>query len=151
MAKAVDPVMVVRSSVTVPLSPADAFHLFTAQVASWWPLATHSVYEEAATGVVIEPRVGGRVYETTDDGRTSDWGVVSAWEPGERFATSWHPGNDRSLATQVDVRFSPAPAGGTSVDLVHTGWEVRGADAPEIVAGYDAGWRLVLGCFAGAA
>jgi uncharacterized protein YndB with AHSA1/START domain len=77
--------------------------------------------------------------------------VVSAWEPGERFATSWHPGNDRALATQVDVRFSPTPGGGTTVDLVHTGWEVRGADAREIAAGYDSGWKLVLGRFVEAA
>lgn len=151
MAKAVDPVMVVRTSVTVPLTPADAFRLFTAQTVSWWPLATHSVYEAAATGVVIEPWVGGRVYETTDDGRAADWGIVSAWEPGERFAMSWHPGSDQALATQVDVRFSRTPDGGTTVDLVHTGWEVRGADAPEIAAGYDTGWRLVLGRFAEAA
>ena len=151
MAKAAEAGMVVRSSVTVPLELADAFRLFTAQMAGWWPLATHSVYGAAATGVVIEPWVGGRVYETTDDGRTADWGVVSAWEPGERFATSWHPGNDRALATQVDVRFSPTPGGGTTVDLVHTGWEVRGADAREIAAGYDSGWKLVLGRFVEAA
>ena len=110
-----------NSSVTVPLAPADAFRLFTDELAGWWPLPTHSVHAEAATGVVIEPRVGGRIYETTADGRTADWGEVSAWEPGERFATSWHPGNDPALATQVDVRFSPTPTGGTAVDLVHTG------------------------------
>ena len=151
MAKTAESDMVVRSSVTVPLAPADAFRLFTDELAGWWPLPTHSVHAEAATGVVIEPRVGGRIYETTADGRTADWGVVSAWEPGERFATSWHPGNDPALATQVDVRFSPTPTGGTAVDLVHTGWELRGVDAPKIAAGYDTGWKLVLGRFVEAA
>ncbi len=143
--------MVVRSSVTVPLAPADAFRLFTELMVTWWPLATHSVYETEATGVVVEPRVGGRIYETTDDGRTSAWGVVSAWVPGERFATSWHPGNDPALATQVDVAFSPTPDGGTRLDLVHTGWEARGADAARIAAGYDTGWTFVLGRFVEAA
>jgi len=151
MAKAADTGLAVRKSVTVPLAPADAFRLFTERMAAWWPLPTHSVYENEATGVVVEPRVGGRIYETTDDGRTSDWGVISAWEPGRRFATSWHPGNDPALATQVDVRFSHTPDGGTQVDLVHTGWEARGADAPTIAAGYDNGWRYVLGCFVEAA
>jgi uncharacterized protein YndB with AHSA1/START domain len=151
MPKAVESGMVVRSSVTVPLAPAEAFRLFADQMASWWPLATHSVYQSEATGIVIEPRVGGRVYETTDDGRTSDWGVISAWQPGERLAMSWHPGNEPGLATQVDIHFVAAAEGGTTVDLVHTGWEVRGADAPKIAAGYDDGWKFVLGRYAAAA
>lgn len=151
MAKAVESGMVVRSSVTVPLAPAEAFRLFTDQMASWWPLATHSVYDEEATGVVIEPRVGGRVYETTDDGRTSEWGIVSAYQPGERFAMSWHPGSEPGLATQVDISFVATSEGGTMVDLVHTGWEVRGADAPRIAASYDTGWKLVLSRYVAAA
>jgi len=151
MAKAVESGMVVRSSVTVPLSPADAFRLFTDEMATWWPLASHSVYQEAATGVVIEPRVGGRVYETTDDGRTSEWGIITAWQPGNRFAMSWHPGNEPGQATQVDIHFVAAAEGGTTVDLVHSGWEVRGADAPGIAAGYTDGWKFVLGRFVEAA
>ena len=141
-----------NSSVTVPLAPADAFRLFTDEMAGWWPLPTHSVYAEAATGVVIEPRVGGRIYETTADGRTADWGVVSAWEPGERFATSWHPGNDPARSPPMSTCASPRHLpGGTAVDLVHTGWELRGVDAPKIAAGYDTGWKLVLGRFVEAA
>ncbi len=151
MAKAVDSGMAVRKSVTVPLAPADAFRLFTERMATWWPLATHAVHETEATGVVVEPRIGGRIFETTDDGRTSEWGVVSAWSPGERFATSWHPGNEPALATQVDVTFSPTPDGGTRVDLVHTGWEARGTDAVKLASGYDSGWDFVLGRFIGAA
>ena len=112
MAKAVESGMVVRSEVSVPLAPAEAFDLFAREIASWWPLATHSVYGEEATSVVIEPRVGGRVYETTDDGRTSEWGIVSAWQPGERLAMSWHPGNEPGLATQVDISFRATAEGG---------------------------------------
>ena len=151
MAKAVDPGMAVRKSVTVPLAPADAFRLFTERMATWWPLATHSVYWTEATGVMVEPRIGGRIYETTDDGRTSEWGVVSAWSPGVRFATSWYPGNEPELATQVDVTFSPTPDGGTRVDLVHTGWEARGTEAVKLASGYDTGWDFVLGRFVEAA
>jgi len=151
MAKAVESGMVVRSSVTVPLAPAEAFRLFTDGMSSWWPLASHSVYGDEATGVVIEPRAGGRVYEVTDDGRTSEWGVVSAFEPGERLAMSWHPGREAGVATHVDIAFSATADGGTAVDLVHTGWEVRGAEAPKIAAGYNKGWKFVLREFVAAA
>lgn len=151
MAEAVDTGMMVRSSVTVPITPDDAFRLFTARMGDWWPLATHSVYGDDASGVVIEARVGGRVYETTHDGRTADWGIVSAWDPGERLAMSWHPGTEPGVATQVDVRFTATADGGTLVDVVHTGWEIRGADAATLMSGYDPGWNFVLGRFAAAA
>jgi hypothetical protein len=143
--------MVVRSSVTVPLTTGEAFRLFTEQMATWWPLSGYSVYEDAATGIVVEPRAGGRVYETTDDGRTADWGIISDWEPGERFAMSWHPGNEPKLATKIDIRFTATADGGTLVDVVHAGWEIRGADAAKLMAGYDAGWKRVLGHYAAAA
>ena len=151
MTKAAEPGIVVRSSASVPLAPAEAFRLFTHDMASWWPLITHSVYGREATGITIEPRIGGRVFETTDDGRTSDWGIVSAYRPGERLAMSWHPGEEPAMATRVDIRFEPSPEGGTTVDLVHTGWEVRGAEGPSIAADYSPGWKFVLGRFVAAA
>lgn len=151
MADTIGTPMVVRSSVRVPISPEDAFRLFTDGASSWWPLPTHSVYADDATGVVYEPRAGGRVYETTADGRTAEWGVISVWEPGERLAMSWHPGNEPALATQIDIHFSETPEGGTLVDLVHAGWEVRGADAEKMMAGYDTGWKFVLGKYVDAA
>ena len=46
----------------VDYAPAEAFDLFTAGIASWWPVRTHSYGGEAVTSVVFEPGVGGRVY-----------------------------------------------------------------------------------------
>ena len=76
---------------------------------SWWPLATHSVFHAEAVAVTIEPVVGGRMYEATADGRTSDWGTITEWQPGERLAMTWHPGDESDLATLVEVTFSEAP------------------------------------------
>ena len=33
----------IRKTVDVPLTPAQAFDLFTAKLDAWWPSATHSV------------------------------------------------------------------------------------------------------------
>jgi len=150
MAKAIDSGLVVRSSVTVALAPHDAFRLFTEQVATWWPLASHSVYGDEATSVQLEPRVGGRFFESTDDGRTSEWGVVTEWQPGERLALTWYPGQDPERPTQVSVSFHDVP-GGTRLDLVHTGWETRGADTDKIAQNYEIGWEFVLGRYLAAA
>lgn len=134
----------VRSSVSVKLPRDEAFRLFTEQMGSWWPMATHSVYEAEAVDVILEPGIGGRLYEVTADGRTSDWGTVTVWEPVERVAMTWHPGYGEDLATLVEVRFSVAPDGGTVVDLLHSGWEVHGAETEQKATGYQTGWQIVL-------
>jgi uncharacterized protein YndB with AHSA1/START domain len=146
-----DMALEVRSSVTVKLPRDEAFRLFTERIGSWWPMARHSVYEGDAAGVTMEPRVGGRLYESAADGRTSDWGTVTVWEPVDRVAMTWHPGYGEELATVVDVTFHDSPDGGTQVELLHTGWEVHGGTASEAAATYQSGWPSVLGLFAEAA
>ncbi len=142
--------LAVRKSVTVKATPERAFEVFTAGVATWWPLQTHSVGEEHATHVTIEPHVGGRFYEQTDDGAEHDWGTVTAWEPPGRFACTWHPGYDPAEGQDIEVRFI-AEGDGTRVELVHTGWERRGERAAEIAENYESGWDKLLGeLYAGA-
>lgn len=140
-----------HKAVTVPASVERAFELFTAHLTAWWPLATHSVGEEKATGVTIEGKLGGRIIESISDGSTSIWGTVTDWDPPHRAAFTWHPGNDPAHAGHVEIRFT---AGGgrtrtaagdqTTVELIHTGWErhPRGAEARKA---YDTGWDFVLG------
>jgi uncharacterized protein YndB with AHSA1/START domain len=137
---------VVRSSVEVPLRPDAAFRLFVVRLADWWPLATHSVFGEASRSVEMEQRVGGRIVEVGPDGETADWGVVTEWDEPARLAFTWHPGQDASVATGVAIDFSEV-AGGTRVDLVHSGWESRGDDAARMMESYGPGWAHVLGEF----
>jgi uncharacterized protein YndB with AHSA1/START domain len=149
--EASDVALEVRSSVTVQLPREEAFRLFTDGIGRWWPLARFSVYEADATNVTMEPRLGGRLYESAADGRTSDWGTVTVWDPVDRVAMTWHPGYGEELSTVVEVTFSDAPDGGTQVDLLHTGWEVHGAEAEDAAATYRGGWSGVLELFARAA
>ena len=146
-----DVALEVRSSVTVKLPREEAFRLFTERIGSWWPMQGHSVYDGEASEVTLEPHVGGRFYESAANGRTSDWGVVTIWEPVDRVAVTWHPGDEEELATLVDVTFSDAPEGGTQVELLHTGWEVLGEAAAQAASNYQSGWARVLGRYAAAA
>ena len=59
----------IRKTVLVDFAPAEAFELFTDRIASWWPVGTHSYGGEDVTDVVLEPGVGGRLYEVTAAGR----------------------------------------------------------------------------------
>jgi uncharacterized protein YndB with AHSA1/START domain len=138
--------LILRKAVTVPQSQDAAFRLFTDGIASWWPIATHSVGESATLAARFEGGVGGHVSEVTPDGAVR-WGTITAWDPPASLSMTWHPGLDEALATQVTVRFMAVDATTTRVELEHSGWERRGAEAGDRFAGYDTGWDFVLGCY----
>jgi uncharacterized protein YndB with AHSA1/START domain len=140
----------VRKKVVVQRTAADAFEVFTARLATWWPLHKFSIGQERARSCVLEPRVGGEVYEVGEDGVRSPWGRVLAWEPPHRLVLSWHPGFEPEAAQEVEVRFTPQGAG-TLVELEHRGWAKLGARARDTRESYAGGWEAVLGeFFAGA-
>jgi uncharacterized protein YndB with AHSA1/START domain len=132
--------LVVRRTVDVNVTPERAFELFTADVARWWPVATHSIDDGTP---VFEERVGGRLYERKGDAEHF-WGKIVAWDPPHRLALEWKVNPEATAATDVEVTFTP-DGDGTRVELVHTGFERLGAKAQDEVAGYGAGWIVVLG------
>ena len=138
----------VRKTVRVERPAAEAFRLFTDEIARWWPVRGHSVAEERAETVVFEPREGGRVYERRDDGTISYWAEVVAWEPPHRFVLAWQPNPDAPAPTEVEVAFTPE-GDGTRVDLEHRGWERLGERAELARTEYETGWDGVLGLYAG--
>lgn len=139
-----DPII---KTVTLDTTPARAFELFTQRISDWWPLGTHSVISgrgDTSVNVQFEPFDGGRIYETSETGETEDWGRVTVWKPGEQVSFTWHPGDDPSKATQIDVTFQHADAGGTQVTLTHSNWEQLGELAESEHAGYSPGWDQVF-------
>ena len=139
----IDPV---RKSVEVGCAPAEAFRLFTDEIDSWWPLATHSIGQADAEACFFEGREGGKIYESHGDGSIHVWGLVTVWDPPSKVVFSWHPGRDASTAQEVELRFAEID-GGTRVALEHRGWEVLGDDALETREGYQKGWVGVLDRF----
>ena len=129
---------VVRKSILVDATPEEAWRVFTEDSGSWWPFATHAILRAESTTAVFEPRVGGRVFERTPDGRKADWGRVVAWEPPARLVLEW---TITEPPTEVEVRFTPE-ASGTRLELEHRGWGDGGS------GNYDAGWEHILGLFA---
>ncbi len=135
----------VVKTITVRCGPDEAFRLFTAEIARWWPLATHHLAPLPPMACAIEPFAGGRVYETAADGIEREWGRVEAWEPPGRFGMSWAVNAAPGEATTVAVTFAAVPEG-TEVRLEHTGWERLGPERGAARrASYDAGWDGVFG------
>jgi uncharacterized protein YndB with AHSA1/START domain len=94
---------------TVDCSPEHAFDTWARRIGTWWPKG-HSVSADPELTVVLEPRVGGRIYERTPDGTEHDWGEVLAWEPPHRLSYLWHIRLDRADATEVTIATIAPPA-----------------------------------------
>ena len=147
----------IRRTITVTCGVERAFRVFTEEIAGWWPLETHSVTASRgaarpAASVVVEGRVGGRVYEVMANGDQARWAEVMAWDPPRRLVLAWMPNPDRSGPTEVEVLFEEVEDGRTRVELEHRGWERLGSEGGEVREGYavDSGWTSVLARFEGA-
>lgn len=131
----------------VACSPEHAFHVWAKKTSLWWP-RSHSISGAPET-VTFDPHPGGRIYERTAEGIEHDWGEVIAWEPPHRLSYLWHIYGDRHDATEVDITFS-ATGDGTSVTIVHRGWERLGAAGPDLRKRNRAGWAGLLPHYEGA-
>ncbi len=139
-----------RLSYEIRCRPEHAFEVWTGRIATWWP-AGHSVSGDAGTVVTLEPRVGGRLYERTPDGRELDWGEVTSWDPPTQLGYRWHIGRDPAEATQVELTFVDLGDGGTRLDIVQRGWEALGDDGPAYRDANTSGWSALLPSFVAAA
>ena len=136
----------IKKTVTVPLSAAEAFELFTTEIDSWWPKDLFSVKGDGSK-ISFPKRKGGDIVEHAEDGEEHVWGSIIAYEPGVYVAFTWFPGRDASQATVVEMRFAQTEAG-TRCDLTHGGFDILGPTADAVSTSYLRGWDLVLGCFA---
>ncbi|MDT2009814.1 hypothetical protein FXW78_49840 [Rhodococcus opacus] len=92
----------VRREISVSGSPERAFDLFTNHMAKWWP-AEHHVATSPVTAMTVEPRVGGRIYDSCEDGSESAWGHITEWDPPAGFAFAWMltaRGNSKPTSTR---------------------------------------------------
>jgi uncharacterized protein YndB with AHSA1/START domain len=134
----------VSKEIELPCRPADAFRMFTQEVAQWWPLATHSLFGERSRGCAMDSAPGGQFYEIDPDGARHAWGTIQIWEPPNRVVFTFHPGREPESAGIVEVRFL-ASGSGSRVVLEHSGWELLGEKGLEMRHSYDLGWGEVFG------
>ncbi len=134
----------IRVSVVVDAPLQRAFDVFTRDIGSWWPSATHSIESERVTDVVMECREGGRITEVHADGTAASWGVITAWEPPTGLRFSWNPSYEDRPETEVEVAFVAVSDSRTRVELEHRHWERLGRAGVALRAQYSGGWVPVL-------
>ncbi len=101
---------------------------------------------------VLEPRVGGDVYDRGVDDSVCRWGRVLAFDPPRTITFSWDIGPDWQIAadltrtSEVEVTFAPVGEQQTRVTLVHRHIQRHGHGWESMRAGVEApdGWPLYL-------
>ncbi|HEU4408268.1 MAG TPA: SRPBCC family protein [Polyangiaceae bacterium] len=148
---AVGSALSIVKQITVEAPAERAFRVFTANMGAWWP-REHHIGKSALKDCVIEPRVGGRWYEVTEDGESCDWGKVLAWEPPTRLVLAWQLNAqfayDPSFVTEVEVRFTALGPKRTRVDFEHRDIERFGPMAAKLREEMGGGWAGILASFA---
>ena len=133
----------IRLSFEVDCAVDHAFEMWTWRISRWWPV-DHTVSGEAGLTVVIEGRLGGRIFERDAAGKEYDWGEVTIWEPPTRLAYTWHLSRSAGEATEVEIRFLAASDQTTRVEIEHRGWERLGAEGEAWRDRNRGGWATLL-------
>lgn len=138
----------VVKTVEVKRTAEDAFRIFTGEIAAWWPMGQHTRAKTAAgertERVDMDPRVGGRLYETLTTGEEREWGEVLAVEPGRRIRFSFSMSRTKDFSGEVEVTFDPTGPESCRVTLTHTHWERYGDEADPMRRAFDNGWDEVF-------
>jgi len=141
-----EPVIIapVRKTVHVRVPIEHAFEVFTSGLTRWWPY-DHGVGKKPIKKVMLEPRLGGRWLEISEDGTETSDATITVWEPPHRFVmlwqinAKWQP--DQSMKSEVDVRFVAEGPQATRVELLHHKFETMGAqEGASMRKDVDGGW-----------
>lgn len=143
----------IHQSTLVRSDIAHTFSVFVRTIGVWWPVCPFSAGQDQVRDVTMERRLGGRVYETWQDGTVVQWGELLAWQPPERFTMTW---TGTPAPTEVELRFTALGPVLTRVAVEHRGWEaLTDAQLSEDCAlpggyhggAYREGWEIILGRF----
>jgi uncharacterized protein YndB with AHSA1/START domain len=100
---------------------------------------------------VLEPQVGGTIYDVGTDGTTCTWARVLAFEPPHRLAFSWDLSptfqveTDPARCSEVEVTFTAVSSERTQVRLEHRHLDRHGEGWEGLTfLGTGEGWPLWL-------
>lgn len=144
----------VRCEIVVEAPIERAFHAFTHEMVDWWD-PTHHILEGELADMIVEPRVGGHIFDRGVDGSECRWATVIAYDPPHRFAFSWNITTEWKLETdpektsEVEITFTEDGPDRTRVALEHRHIERHGDGWEGMSSALGSGWPTGLERFAG--
>ena len=125
----------------IEASVPNVWKAITADIAAWWPKPFY--VGEAPKGFVVEPRVGGRVYEDWGNGEGALWATVTSLSDGQHL--HWvgdldprYGGPARSMTS-----FTLKPDG-ENATLLQFRDSAYGQLAAETISELEKGWKELL-------
>jgi uncharacterized protein YndB with AHSA1/START domain len=145
----------VRTSIVVEASIERAFRVFTEDFDRIKP-REHNMLAVEIAETVLEPRVGGRIFDRGVDRSECHWARVLAYEPPDRLVFSWDISpqwqieSQREKTSEVEVRFIAETPERTRVELEHRNLDRHGPgwESERDGVGGEGGWPLYLQRFA---
>ena len=138
----------VTTSVEVDAPAARAFHVFTAEIGTWWDEDKH-ILEAPLAEMVFEPFVGGNIIDRGVDGSECRWARVLEYEPPNRvcfswdITTQWQIETDPDRASEVEITFTELTPERTRVVLTHRHLDRHGEGWEGMRDAVSGGWSLV--------
>jgi DNA-binding transcriptional ArsR family regulator/uncharacterized protein YndB with AHSA1/START domain len=129
----------IQLEIAIAASPETVWKALTTEMAAWWP---KDFLIGPAQGLIVEPHVGGRIYEDWGDGDGACWGTVIVLETGKKIQwagdlTAEYGGPARTFTTYTLV-----PQGeGTLLQFRDTPFGRLGDGAG---TGMEDGWKQLL-------
>lgn len=147
-----------RTGITVEVPIDYAFRVFTERFDEIKP-REHNLLAVPIERTVLEPHVGGTVYDVGTDGSVCTWARVLACDPPNSLTISWDISphwqleTDPARASEVEIRFIAETAKRTRVELEHRHLDRHGDGWEGFTAALDGdnGWPLYLARFRTAA
>ncbi|GHO60012.1 SRPBCC family protein [Ktedonobacter robiniae] len=128
----------VHLEITIAASPQKVFEALTTDIAAWW--GSPFIKRRDANTIVLEPKVGGRLYEVYGENEGALWGMVSSIRNDEELCLTGSMGMPEP--TYGAVTFTLAPQGdSTQVKLTHSAF---GRISAERKGCYTEGWKDLL-------
>lgn len=135
----------VATEVDAPI--ARAFHVFTAEIDTWWDADKH-ILEAPLAEMVFEPFVGGNIIDRGVDGSECRWARVLAYEPPHRVCFSWDINiqwqieTDHDRTSEVEIAFTEITPERTRVVLTHRHLDRHGEGWESMRDAVGGGWSL---------
>ena len=141
----------VRASIVVEAPIERAFQVFTSEFDRIKP-REHNLLPVEVAETVLEPRVGGYIYDRGVDGSECRWSRVLAYEPPDRLVFSWDISphwqieSDPAKTSEVEVRFIAEAPGRRRVEVEHRNLDRHGEGWEGVREGVasNEGWPLYL-------
>ncbi|MFI5909623.1 hypothetical protein [Dactylosporangium sp. NPDC051541] len=135
----------VATDVDVPIGR--AFHVFTAEIGTWWDKDKHILPAPLAK-MEFQPYVGGHIIDRGTDGSECRWARVLAYEPPFRVCFSWditphwQLETDPAKASEIEIVFTALAPDRTRVVLTHRHLDRHGEGWQGMRDAVAGGWSL---------